>query len=419
MPYLKMLASLSIPCVVALIATAFSDNPGAPNPDIETRPKIMAHYMPWYAAKPISGHWGWHWTMNHFNPEKIDKTGKREIASQYYPLIGPYDSCDPDVLEYHVLLMKLAGIDGIIVDWYGIEDFYDYAVLNRNTSRVIEYAKKAGLEFAICYEDQAIKHMVNENRIGEDDAIRHGQKVMRYLQEKWFGDSLYLKLESRPVLLNFGPQYFAESPQWDSLFSVLDICPQFFTVNHRLFPSAIGAFPWPPMWKAQDGVLTEESCDDYLDQFYQNSSDWDFVIGGAFPGFHDVYEEAGTRSSYGYLDAKMGYTLIHTFQKAIANHANIVQVVTWNDFGEGTNIEPTEEYGYRYLEIIQDLKKNIDPRFSYRNEDLTLPRQLYDLRKKYGNDKEVMSKLDEVFTLLLSGKLAGAKKVMAELCSSS
>jgi hypothetical protein len=93
--------------------------------------------------------------------------------------------------------------------------------------------------------------------------------------------------------------------------------------------------------------------------------------------------------------------------------------VTWNDFGEGTNIEPTEEYGYRYLEIIQDLKRNIDPRFSYRNADLMLPRQLYDLRKKYRNDKEVMSKLDEVFTLLLSGELSGAKKMMAELCSSS
>jgi len=48
--------------------------------------------------------------MGHFNPDVITNR-KHQIASWYYPLIGPYDSLDPAVLEYHVLLMKLAGID--------------------------------------------------------------------------------------------------------------------------------------------------------------------------------------------------------------------------------------------------------------------------------------------------------------------
>src|SRR5438874_5298375 len=68
---------------------------------------VMVYYMPWYVAKPYSGSWGWHWTMNHFNPDLINASGERQIASWYYPLIGPYDSSDPAVLEYHVLLMKL------------------------------------------------------------------------------------------------------------------------------------------------------------------------------------------------------------------------------------------------------------------------------------------------------------------------
>src|SRR5437879_3456638 len=29
------------------------------------RPQILAHYMPWFESKPVSGHWGWHWTMGH------------------------------------------------------------------------------------------------------------------------------------------------------------------------------------------------------------------------------------------------------------------------------------------------------------------------------------------------------------------
>src|ERR1700722_4481607 len=92
---------------------------------------VMVHYMPWFQSQPFSGSWGWHWTMNHFNPNVINPTnGEQEIASWYYPLIGPYDSADPAVLEYHVLLMKLAGIDGAIVDWYGTDNFNDFAINN-------------------------------------------------------------------------------------------------------------------------------------------------------------------------------------------------------------------------------------------------------------------------------------------------
>ena len=70
----------------------------------------MVYYLPWYSARPFSSEWGWHWTMNHFQPDKLTAAGDKEIVSWYYPHIGPYDSADPAVLEYHVLLMKFAGI---------------------------------------------------------------------------------------------------------------------------------------------------------------------------------------------------------------------------------------------------------------------------------------------------------------------
>ena len=90
-------------------------------PNLSSDTKIMVHYMPWFATKsysrtiprpeyPPGGHW-WHWEMGWINPENVDEeTGRRQIASHFYPLIGPYDSYDPDLMEYHVLLMKLAGI---------------------------------------------------------------------------------------------------------------------------------------------------------------------------------------------------------------------------------------------------------------------------------------------------------------------
>ncbi len=405
MQYLKIM-------VIFFFIIAFNMSSDVQNSDKNSKPKIMVHYMPWYISKPISGYWGWHWTMNHFDPEKIDNTGKREIASHYYPLVGPYDSSDPILLEYHTLLMKVAGIDGIIVDWYGIEDFYDYAIINRNTCIIIDFAEKAGLEYAICYEDQTIKHKINAKYINKEDSIKYAQKAMLYLQDKWFKNKLYLKLNERPVLLVFGPQYFIESSQWDDLFSVLNTSPHLFTQDHRLYPPAAGAFLWPPVWLSQKD-LNIEDCNKFIDDFYKNSRNWDFVIGSAFPGFHDIYEEAGAGKSYAYLDPKDGEIFLHTFKKAIENHADIIQIVTWNDFGEGTNIEPTREYGYRYLEIVQEIKKKyIDPNFNFVNSDLSLCKELYDQRIKYKDNKDIMLKLDEMRNLLLSGKPGDARKIL-------
>ena len=104
--------------------------------------------------------------MGHFDPERSDPTGRREIASHYYPLIGPYDSADPDVLEYHTLLMKVAGIDGVVADWYGSEDFNDYALDPPPHRPCCSTAlKRRGLKFAVCYEDRVLKAMAERQKL--------------------------------------------------------------------------------------------------------------------------------------------------------------------------------------------------------------------------------------------------------------
>jgi hypothetical protein len=70
--------------------------------------------MPWYQTPDVSGYWGWHWTMNHFDPNQVDDDGRRQIASQFMPLTGAYDSQDNAIIEYQVLLMKLSGMDGVM-----------------------------------------------------------------------------------------------------------------------------------------------------------------------------------------------------------------------------------------------------------------------------------------------------------------
>jgi hypothetical protein len=381
---------------------------------------VMVHYMPWFVSQPFSGSWGWHWTMNHFNPNVTNPAnGQQEIASWYYPLIGPYDSADPAVLEYHVLLMKLAGMDGAVVDWYGMDNFNDYAVNNTRTLDLFNYTRKAGLKFSLCYEDATIQQVINGGFITAGGAVAHAQQTMLYVQTNFFTDPGFLRWKTLPVLLNFGPQYFLTSAAWTSNFSVLNASnqPAFFTEDNRLTPAGTGAFDWPPMWMSQtnaqspsEPVLSDSAMNSYLAAFDQKAGAWPAFVSSAFPRFHDIYAQAGVEPSFGYLDDQNGATFQETLTRAMTNSSACVQVVTWNDFGEGTVVEPTVEYGYRDLGVIQSFRRQyLDPDFPFQTNDLLLPLRLYNLRKQYGAANAALSaEMDRVFTNIVSSNLTAA-----------
>ncbi len=376
----------------------------------------MAHMMPWYQAPPVNDAWGWHWTMNHFQPWREDEQGRREIASYLYPLTGPYDSTDPVVLEYQMLLMRLSGIDGVIVDWYGIEDFYDYAALDVATHRIFEWIERAGLRFAICYEDQSIKHMVDNRHLRSSEVYTHGQDVMRALDAAWFRSDAYLTVLERPVLFTFGPQYFKSSSDWDELFSVLDTRPALITLDRHSEGAGLASYPWPPMWMSRDGVLSPEALDSYLTGFYAKAERWEYKVAGAFPGFHDIYEEAGIGTETRYLDPRDGETFRETLQLALDQNPHVIQLITWNDYGETTSIEPTEELGTRYLEMVQDARRASDPSpFPFTPEDLELPLRLFELRRAHAGDPVANAALDEVWNAVMAEDVDAAWAVLTEL----
>lgn len=377
--------------------------------DDTARPLLLAHYMPWYQTPAVSGYWGWHWTMNHFNPAQTNEQGRPEIASHYLPLTGPYDSSDDDLLEYQTLLMKLSGIDGVIVDWYGTENFRDYAVINRSTGKLFEHIQRAGLTFAICYEDQTVKHMVDGGHITRDDAHSIGQQDMRHLYDQWFTDAAYLKHGDQPVLFTFGPQYFKSMADWEVLFSVVDPAPVLITLEGHMVSGSLASFPWPQMIGIESNLAVVEA---QLTQFYRKARRWDYVVGGAWPGFHDIYAEAGVQSSYGYLDAQDGEIFRATLQMALDQNPAVIQLITWNDYGEGTIIEPTEEFGYQYLEHIQATRRSLSGAdFVFDADALRLPLQIFNLRKS----PAATERLDAAVEAILSGDLESAVQKITSL----
>ena len=376
-------------------------------------PIVLAHYMPWFSSKPISGDWGWHWKLKNRNPDNMFD-GKREIASHYYPLMGPYDSADPDALECHVLLMKMAGIDGVIIDWYGIDDHWDYATNHRNTLAMIKAIKKAGLKYAICYEDQTVGHLMKAGKIKSDEGIRHGEMVLQYLAENCFSDSSYVKINDRPVLLVFGPQFYDDG-EMEDICSTVKPAPLLYALPHLVSrANADGAFGWPPVSGGKE--IETEQWTDYLDRLYTPSDKTNRAIATVFPQFHDYYQEGEGRESFGSIASGGGETFEETLKRAWNSNSEIIQIATWNDFGEGTMIEPTLEFGYQFLSSIQKQVQLHDAKKTkFEPDSLKLPIRLYRLQKTKILKQRRDSELKEASELLFAGKWREAEKQIRQL----
>ncbi|WP_200761637.1 glycoside hydrolase family 71/99-like protein [Poriferisphaera corsica] len=390
-------------CLCLLI---FITSTPALNANQHTPKKLLMHYMPWYKTPEIRGEWGQHWTgfNNQHNPEKLSPNGLPDIWSNYHPLIGPYDSSDPDVLEYHLLLMKIAGINGVIVDWYGIEDFADYGEIHIASNALFKATKKFNMDFAVCYEDRTVEYMVQKKHLPKENITQHLTQTMQWLEQNWFNQPNYVKVNDRPLLLNFGPIYIKDASHWQQAFKLLNTPPAFFPLHH-LWKSvkADGGFTWvhPSAWN--DKEKNKNIRRSLLHEFNYTSNDPNKIIPSALPGFNDVYE-----NSYEGIDHRNGKTLQESLSATFAGQWPIIQLVTWNDYGEGTMIEPTIEFNYLFLEIIQDQRKiEHNPNFIYTKQDLRLPRQLFNLRKLKHTSQD---QLDQIAQLIATGQTNLAHK---------
>ena len=355
--------------------------------------KVFVHYMTWYETKASSGNnsWGSHWTMASKNPDVMDASGKREIASHFYPLIGPYASGDKDVIEYHLLLMKYAGIDGVMIDWYGVHDVYDYPQIKKNTEEVVKLLGKVGLEFSIVYEDRTVSAVVDQGKASS--RLAAAQQDMRYLQSDFFSKANYTKINSKPLLLVFGPINFQTESDWTSVFSVLNPKPCFLTLWNESSEAGInakGEYAWVYMNNT------------YLDNFYSSRiQNLEVAIGSAYPGFIDYYSQGGWQDDIHWvIDHNNGTTLDETLQKSLDAGVDYLQLVTWNDFGEGTIIEPTLEFEYDYLDKIKT-----HAGVSGNNLAFSHIYKLYQLRKQFKSNETVQKKLDQVFYYFVSLQL--------------
>jgi hypothetical protein len=87
-----------------------------------------------------------------------------------------------------------------------------------------------------------------------------------------------------------------------------------------------------------------------------------------------------------------------------------LQIPTWNDWGEGTMIEPSLEFGYQRLEILQEWFG-----VPYNSDELKLTVLLYQKRKEYKGKIYENQILDQVFYYLVSLQIDKANALLKKL----
>ena len=72
---------------------------------------VSIFYYPWYGTPALDGGWQ-HWDQNNHQPPG-------DLYSRFYPAQGPYSSSDPRVVGQQMAQIRAAGIDEVVVSWWG------------------------------------------------------------------------------------------------------------------------------------------------------------------------------------------------------------------------------------------------------------------------------------------------------------
>jgi hypothetical protein len=293
--------------------------------------KVFIHYMGWYGA----GSDGWHWGFGH------PRT----------PLIGYYNSKSWATQMYHILLSSSCGIDGMIMNQ---NDEYDKQSVKNLLSTIKRIRDIDSVHFkfdlAISYDDQGM------DRTKPFDTATI---TFNYLKDHILPNTNnYLYYYDKPAAFVFNyPGYLTAHDYNSALNNVFGNSSPLLLWN-QIDDDAVDYIDASYPWVGPDNKGWYDNGrnwgKDYLKWYYDRINYWglhlQFAIGGVWPGFDD---RQCSWSQNRWMDRQDGmvydstWIFVNSYQQLLPLKWVIIE--TWNDWNEGTEIEPSQEFGYKYL----------------------------------------------------------------------
>ncbi len=304
---------------------------------------VGAYWYPWYGAD------GRHWNE-----------GYRDT-----PLLGTYDSADPTVINRQIDWATGHGVDFFVASWWGRDSFEDAVIHGAFTSAEL----RDDIRFAILYESMGLLE-AQDGTIDLDSAGNRQKLVsdMRVLAERYFTHPGYLRVDDRPVVFLYLTRIFIGDVAGVMAEVRDEVCAatghEPFIIGDEVYwqvPVRSQIVPFDGvtaynMHTSVPGVATWFGRE--LPHQYQRWAQEATAAGVAFvpdviPGFDDtaVRPEAHHPVIPRSLELFTGQS--KTALALADPRIRMVMITSWNEWHEGTSIEPAEEFGFTYLDALR------------------------------------------------------------------
>jgi glycoprotein endo-alpha-1,2-mannosidase len=315
-----LVAILTAAASLTLIATATPGSVASANePEREAKSvsEVSIFYYPWYATPEHDGHWS-HWEQNGKAPEHGD------IGANFYPINGVYSSADAGVVESHMQQIAAAGVDTVVASWWGKGSYEDQVL-----DLLIKAAKPLHLKVAAHVEpykgrsDSTLRsdHDYLYDRGVRDFYIYQTQSLstagVRAAQEIAGDDRFFGEAANQAAVKNGSFMQWAREAGFDGIY----------TYDPRGFA--------PVDFR---GVCENAQANGLL----------------CMPSVGPGWDATRATKIRGVLNRNGGSTYDASWQGAIDAGADIVTITSYNEWHEGTQIEPAAgrciDGGYCYTD---------------------------------------------------------------------
>ena len=260
--------------------------------------RVAIFYYPWYGTPAYDGAYQ-HWQQRGHRPPA-------SIASAFYPARGPYSSSDPGVVKAQMAQISAAGIDQVIVSWWGRDSAED-----RRLPAVVLAARGRGLDVAAHVEPYGGRTPAT---VAEDIA---------YLRRLGIADFYLYGAQGTPMA------------EWKELNDSLDSDVRVLLQTVYAGEAAAGGFDglYPYDVLVHHGGKLGRICD-------QARKRGLLCAPSVGPGYDARRAVADERVKA----RRRGATYDSMWRAALAARPDIVTITSFNEWHEGTQIEPARPH---------------------------------------------------------------------------
>jgi len=303
-----------------------------------TPKRVLAFYYPWYGNPEYHLSW-FHW-------ENVDTNNHSIGSSTNYPAIGAYDSHNPKTIAYHIKLAKRYGIDGFICSWWGVGGFEDKAI-----PKLLDYAQKKNFEITLYWESVPGE--------GEKKIVRAVSDLV-YILKNYGSHPAFMKIDNKPVIfiysrvmgqikMNEWSQIIEKTKnQYQNDFDLIAD-----GLNERNAKHFEGIHTYSIAGWAQNKSLEElkaQSKNLFGDAVKIARKFNKISCVTIIPGYDDrKIRKPGINAERYNGEAYKAF-----WENTIEANPDWILITSWNEWHEGSEIEPSLEYESKYLKITKE-----------------------------------------------------------------